>query len=56
MGNARHHTLHQADVALVLQRAKAEGIQQGNRAGTHGEDVPQDAAHARCGALKRLHR
>ena len=56
MGNAGHHAFHQAHVALVLERAKPEGVQQGNRTGTHGEDVPQNAAHAGGRALERLHR
>ena len=56
MGNAGHHALHQAHVALIFQGPEAQGIEQGDRPGTHGEDVAQDAAHARGRPLERLHR
>ena len=56
VGDACHHALHQAHVALIFQGPKAQGIEQGNRPGTHGEDVAQDAAHTRGRPLERLHR
>ena len=56
MGDAGHHALHQTHVALVLQGTEAQGIEQGDRAGAHGEDVAQDAADTRCRPLERLHR
>ena len=56
MGDAGHNALHQAHVALVVQGAKTQGIQQRNRPGPHGEDVAQDAAHTGGCPLERLHR
>ena len=56
MGDAGHHALHQAHIALVFQGAKAQGIEQRYRPSPHGEDVAQDAAHTGGCPLERLHR
>ena len=55
MGDASHHPFHQTHVAALLQGTKAQGIEQGDRPGPHGEDVPQDAAHPSGRPLKRFH-
>ena len=55
MGNARHHALHQAGVAGILQGPKAQGIEQGQGPGPHGENVAQDAAHPRGRPLEGFH-
>ncbi|MNQ64886.1 hypothetical protein D3C85_793260 [compost metagenome] len=49
--DARHHALDQALGLLMRRLAEAQGVQQGHRAGAHGEDVAHDAAHARRRAL-----
>ena len=56
MGDAGHHPFHQAHVAALLQGTKTQGIEQGDRPGPHGENVPQDAAHPGGRPLERLHR
>ena len=55
MGNAGHHPLQQANVARILKRTEAERVEEGDRPGPHGEDVPQDSAHAGRRPLERLH-
>ena len=54
VGDAGHHALHQADIALVLQGAEAQGIEEGDRPRPHREDVAQDAAHPSGRALERF--
>ena len=56
MGDAGDHPLHQADVAGIVEGTEPQRIEQGDRPGAHGEDVPQDAADARGSPLKRLDR
>src|SRR5205807_8491232 len=51
-----HHARDQVAVARFVERAEAEAVEQGHRAGAHREDVAQDAAHAGRGALVGLHR
>ena len=54
MRDARDDLLEQIPVARVVERSKAQGVEERDRAGAHREDVTQDAANA-CGrALKRL--
>src|SRR5437016_359594 len=54
MRDARHHAFHNPTIARHVQRAETQGIHDGDRPRTHGEDVAQNAAYARCGALERL--
>ena len=55
VGNARHHAFNQPDIDGILEGAEPQRIKQGNRTGTHGEDVPQNPANARRRTLKGLH-
>jgi len=52
--HARHHPLGDPAAAGIVQRPEPERVHQGDRPSTHGEDVPQDAAHPRGGALVGL--
>jgi len=54
-GDAAHNAVEQVPVLRVVQRAEPEGVEQGYGAGAHGQDVPDDAAHARGCSLQRLH-
>jgi hypothetical protein len=54
--DARHHSLEQEAGPGIVERTEAQGIEEGDRAGPHREDVPDDAAHPRGGALVRLDR
>ena len=54
VGDARHHPLHQADVAGLFKGPEAQGVEEGDRPSAHGEDVPKDASHPGGGPLKRL--
>ena len=58
-GDTLHHTAKQvAVVSRILRRiqgAKAEGVEQGDGAGAHGEDVADDAADSGGRPLQRLH-
>jgi hypothetical protein len=38
----------------MIEWAKPEAIEQGDRSGAHGKDVPQNPTHAGGGALVRL--
>ena len=51
IANAFHHPFQQPLGARVAQITKAKAVQLGNGAGSHGEDVPVDAAHPGCRAL-----
>ena len=53
-GDARHDALGDPPAAGVVERAEPERVHHGDRAGTHGEDVAQDAADAGGRALVRL--
>ena len=44
-GDAGHHALDQPLLPGLGRVAEEEGVHDGDRAGAHGEDVPQDAAH-----------
>ena len=50
-GDSGHHPFHNQLVGRVLQRSKAQGIQEGNGSGTHGENVANDSPHSRCRSL-----
>ncbi len=52
--DARHHAFNQAARLGMVGLAEAQGVQQGDRARAHGEDVAHDAAHARRRALVGL--
>ena len=41
-----HHTVQQIPSARMIQAAKAQGVQRGDRARPHGEDISQNASHA----------
>src|SRR5258707_117079 len=56
MRNAGNHALQNTPVARNVERTKAQGIHHGNGAGSHGEDVAQDAADSGRRALKRLYK
>ena len=56
VGDASHHALHQAGITGLLERPKPQSVEQGHGAGTHGENVAQDPAHAGGRPLKGLHR
>src|SRR5215212_2689783 len=38
----------------MLRRAKGQRVEAGDRSGAHGENIAQNASHARCSALIRL--
>ena len=46
--------MHNAGGVRVVDRAEAQLVHDGDRAGTHRDDVANDAAHARRGTLKGL--
>ena len=54
VADAAHRAIEQAARALGGGIAEAERIEHGNRASAHCEDVAEDAANARCGALEGL--
>ena len=56
MGDAGHNPFDQPDVDGILQRAETQRVQQRDRAGSHGEDVPQNSADPGGSPLKGLHR
>ena len=51
-----HHAAQQSAIGRLLRRPEAQGVEQRNRSGAHGQDVPHDAADAGSCALQRLHR
>ena len=51
-GDAVHDAAQQPAVVGVVRGAEAEGVEQGDGAGAHSEDVADDAAHAGGGALQ----
>ena len=53
-GDARNDSLEEVAVARAVERAEPERVQERYRAGAHREDVADDAADARRGALVRL--
>ena len=53
--DAAHHAMKQVPVLRVVQGAEAKGVEQGDGTGAHGQDVPNDAAHAGGRSLQRLH-
>ena len=55
MGDAGHNAFDQPNVDGVFKGAETQCIQQRDRASSHGEDVPQDAADAGGGTLEGLH-
>ena len=52
--DARDHARHEAAGLGMVRGAEAQCIDQRDRARAHGEDIAQDAAHARRRALIRL--
>ena len=54
--DAADDAVHEMAGVRVARVAEAERVEDGDRAGAHGEDVAQDAADAGRGALVRLHR
>ena len=54
MGDARHYPLHQAAIAGIFEGPEAQGIEQGDRSGAHGENVAEDAADSRSCPLEGL--
>ena len=55
-GDASHHTLKQVPVSGLFGWSEPQGVEQGDGPGAHGQDVPDDAAHARGSALQGLYR
>ena len=55
-GNARDHALQQAAIARGGRRAETQGIKEGNGAGAHSQDVPDDAADTGGRPLQGFHR
>ncbi len=53
-GDAADHALGHRAALRVFERPEAQRVQDGQRPGAHGEDVPQDAAHPGGGPLERL--
>ncbi len=53
-GDPGHHAVEQEAVLGVQERSEPERVEAGDGPGAHGEDVPDDAAHAGGGALVRL--
>ncbi len=49
-----HHALDQTPGLFVRRITEAQGVQQGHRTRTHGEDVAHNAAHTRRRALVGL--
>src|SRR5690606_25662202 len=49
-----HHAGEEVPYTRAVQGAEAERVEHRDGAGAHGEDVPQDAAHARGRTLVRL--
>ena len=54
--DAAHDPAEELAWAGLVERAEAQGVEDGNRSCAHGEDVAQDAAHAGGRALEGLHR
>ena len=54
MGNAGHHAAHKPPDHRAFKTAETERVHEKHGPGAHGENVAQDAAHARGRALKRL--
>ena len=52
---SRYHAGSDPPRTRVARRAKAEGIHYGDRAGSHGEDIPQDATHSGRGTLLKIY-
>jgi hypothetical protein len=50
--NSRHDPTHQAAGFGILKGAKPEGVEDGDRTGAHGENIPEDPADAGCCSLK----
>ncbi len=53
--DAADDAVHEMPGPRIRRIAEPQRVQDGDRAGAHGEDVAQDAAHAGRGALVRLH-
>ena len=56
MGNAGDNALYQTDIDGIIQRSETQRVEQRDRSGSHGEDVPQDPANPGGGTLEGLHR
>ena len=53
-GDSPHHTVEKIAVAGFLQGPESQGIEQGNGASPHSEDVPHNSAYPRGRPLERL--
>ena len=56
MGDAGDNALDQTDIDGIIQRSETQRVEQRDRSGSHGEDVPQDPANPGGGTLEGLHR
>src|SRR5690606_32180640 len=54
-GDASDHPVEQVTVAGLVERPEPDLVPEGHRSGTHGEDIPEDAADTGGCALVRLH-
>ena len=52
MGNASDDAFKNAAGAGLVEGAESEGVEDGDRAGTHGEDVAENATDPGRGSLK----